>query len=246
MREHPPGVIALPCTEHFRYSRSALSCFAVQRPSLSKLDMRIGMDVALASNVIIQDSLDEGFHWVWFQSDDHVYDDQMLYRLLDHDADVIVPLIARRHPPYALVIYKGEGLETLPDGTVTANYENFAPDEIPSEGIFEVHAAGTGGMLVRRNVFEAIAAPWFESSSGAFTNHDLEFCRKVRDAGFKIHADVESIMTHLGDYAVHPEFKNGRWGMTLDFGNGNGQNQIWFGDDPRKIAEEQQRQEASA
>jgi len=240
MKEHPPGVIALPCTEHFRYSRSALSAMAVKRPSLSKIDMVIGMDVTLASNKIVEDAIDEGFHWVWFQSDDHVYDDQMLYRLLDHDVDVIVPLIARRNPPYALVIYKGEEWETLPDGQVTASYELFPPEEIPGEGIMEVHAAGTGGMLVRTEVFKKIPAPWFESSSGAFTNHDLEFCRKVRDAGFKIHADVESVMTHLSDYAVYPEFKNDRWGITLDFGNGKGSNRIWFGDDPRKVAAAQE------
>ncbi len=240
MKEHPPGVIALPVTEHFRYSRSALSVMAVKRPSLSKVDMVIGMDVTLASNKMVEDALAEGFEWVWFQSDDHVYNDQILYQLLDREVDVIVPLIARRNPPYSLVIYKGEEWETLSDGQVTASYELFDPDEIPSEGIFEVHAAGTGGMLVRCDVFRSIHPPWFESSSGAFTNHDLEFCRKVRDAGFKIHADVECVMTHLSDYAVLPEYKNDRWGITLDFGNGTGSNRIWFGDDPRKVAAEQE------
>ena len=240
MTEHPPGVIALPCGESFRFAHSAIDLFAVRKPEGTFVDVRIGMDVALALNSVIRDMLENtDFQWVWFQADDHLYHDGLLEALLDREQDVIVPLIARRHPPYALVIYKGEEVEILPNGIPTANYENFLQDEIPESGVFPVHAAGSGGMLVRRNVLEAIPDPWFESSSGAFINDDLEFCRKARAAGFEICADADQSMGHCSSYVVIPEHRSGRWGITLDFSEGNGQNRIWFGDDPRKVADEQ-------
>ena len=241
MSEHPPGVIALPCGESFRYVKSAMDLYGVRKPPDTFLDARVGMDVALALNTIVREMLEHDlYQWVWFQADDHLYHEGLLEGLLDRELDVVVPLIARRHPPYSLVIYKGEEVEILPNGIPTANYENFDPDDIPEEGVMPVHAAGSGGMLVRRRALEAIADPWFESSSGAFINDDLEFCRKIRAAGFQIHADVEQRMGHCSNYVVIPEHRNGRWGISLDFSEGNGTNRIWFGDDPRRVAEEQE------
>lgn len=237
---HPPGVVALPCGDSYRSAKSALDLAGVRVPPSSRFDMRMGMDVSLALNTIVRVALeDPEAAWVWFQADDHLYDDDLLLRLLDREVDVVVPLIRRRNPPYDLVIYKGEGVEITEDGIPTANYELFDAEEIPSEGLLPVHAAGSGGMLVRRRVLEAIDPPWFESSSGAFVNDDLEFCRKVRMAGFEIHADVEAVMGHVSQYVVRPERRNDIWGITLDFGDIRGDNVIWFGEDPRKVAERQ-------
>lgn len=241
MSEHPPGVIALPCGESFRFVKSAMDLYGVRKPPDTFVDARVGMDVALALNTIIRQMLEtDHFQWIWFQADDHLYHDGMLEALLDRELDVVVPLIARRHPPYSLVIYKDEDVEILDNGIPTARYDNFAPEEIPDEGTFQVHAAGSGGMLVRRHVLEAIPDPWFESSHGSFINDDLEFCRKVRAAGFEIHADVEQWMGHCSSYVVVPEHRNGRWGIALDFSEGDGTNRIWFGDDPRRVAARQE------
>jgi GT2 family glycosyltransferase len=203
--------------------------------------MVMGMDVTLSLNEIVRDALaDPNCGWVWFQADDHLYDDDALLRLLDRRLDVVVPLISRKAPPYGYVIYKGDGgTELTDDGILMPSYENYDPEDIPAEGTFPVYAAGSGGMLVRRHVLEAIGAPWFESSSGAYVNDDLEFCRKIREAGFEIHCDVEVLLGHIGTYVVRHERRNGRWGIVLDFGTGNGQNLIWLGEDVRKIAERQ-------
>lgn len=241
-REHGPGVVAVPCQTHWRYSRSVLSLIALQRPMNSKVAMVLGMDVTLSLNQIVADTLEGDFEWIWFQSDDHLYDDDSLLRLLDHDLDAVVPLIPKKTPPYGLVIFKDEVEEGVtPYGAPIPQYTNFKADELPDSGLIPVHAAGSGGLLVRRHVLEAIEAPWFSSSSGAYNNDDLEFCRKIRDAGFDIYCDVGVRLGHLSTYVVRADYRNGMMGVTLDFGTGDGTNLIWLGDDPRRIAEEQER-----
>lgn len=241
----PPGVIAIPTQEHWRYTRSMLDAYGCKRPTGSKLSTVMGMDVTLSLNEIVKDALadENDYQWAWFQSDDHLYDDESLLTLLAHDVDVVVPLVAKKAPPYGFVIYKSEYVGMTDEGIPIPEYDHVQLDEIPAEGLFKVYAAGSGGMLVKRRVLEAIAPPWFESSSGAYINDDLEFCRKIRNAGFEIHCDPSVCMGHLSTYVVSPARKNGRWGIQLDFGTGKGDNRIWFGDDPRKIAAEQERLE---
>lgn len=240
---YTPGYIAVPCQDHWRFTRSLIDLVGVQRPIGTKVGVMLGMDVTLSLNETIKDALaDETFQWVWFQSDDHLYPDDALIRMLDRNVDVCVPMISKRSPAYEFVIYKGEGTELTDDGILMPNYDHFQLNEIPTKGLLRVHAAGSGGMLVRRRVLEAIPSPWFESSTGAYVNDDLEFCRKVRDAGFEIYCDVEVCFGHLSTYVVRPETRDDRWGIALDFGNGAAKtNIIWLGDDVRKIAEEQDR-----
>lgn len=240
--EHGPGVVAVPCQEHWRYSRSMLSLIGVQRPMGSKVALVMGMDVTLSLNEIVRDALEGDFEWVWFQSDDHLYDDDSLLRLLDHQLDVVVPLIPKKAPPYGLVIFKDEiGMGDTADGIPIPEYDNFSARELSASGLIKVHAAGSGGMLVKRHVLEDIEPPWFESSSGAYVNDDLEFCRKIRDAGYEIHCDLGVRFGHLSTYVVRADHRNGMMGITLDFGTGDGTNLIWLGDDPRRIAMEQER-----
>ena len=51
-------------------------------------------------------------------------------------------------------------------------------------------------MLVKRHVLEAIGEPYFETFGKQ--NEDLEFCRKIRNAGFKIHVDCDALSATSG------------------------------------------------
>jgi hypothetical protein len=86
--------------------------------------------------------------------------------------------------------------------------------------LHEIYAAGSAGMLIRKHVLDAIKRPVFTTEKG-MQNEDLLFCKKVREAGFKIWCDVDQKMGHIGLHTVYPMWDGNRWGSILDFGNGH-------------------------
>ncbi len=86
-------------------------------------------------------------------------------------------------------------------------------DQFP--GPIEVDYAGTGFMLINRRVIEALAvtAESYEGPNGrvpalymtpvhndGFESEDYHFCRKAREAGFKVMMDPSVRLGHLGQY----------------------------------------------
>lgn len=65
--------------------------------------------------------------------------------------------------------------------------------------IWEIDECGTGCMMVRRDVLEAIEPPRFKGMGDIGT--DIAFCRRVREAGFSIYADLR---VQLGHLVLHP------------------------------------------
>ena len=43
------------------------------------------------------------------------------------------------------------------------------------------------------------------------------FCRKVREAGFRVFASADHTMGHLGIFNVRPMRRGGRWGALTEF-----------------------------
>ena len=186
-----------------------MSLAAVAKPPGSRLAMAKGLSIPSNLNNIIRGLRDQE-DWVWFMGDDHTFHPMILHHLLSRNLDVVVPICSRRRPPFQLVLYDGE------------NEEGHTPiyfAELPETGTFPVYAAGTAGMLVRRHVLDAISDPWFEHAEGEQSTEDLEFCRKVRAAGFQIHADVEARLGHISFINVAPAWRD-EWGVEFDLGVG--------------------------
>lgn len=159
--------------------------------------------------------------WVWFQADDHSFEPSALKKLLDREVDVVAPLILKREPPFNTVAFKEQSDE---------GYWPFSLTELPETGLVHVWAAGSGGMLVRRHVLEAIGQPadkpwnerhWFTYGAGVHMNEDLVLCQRIREAGFDIYLDVEVQIGHRGSFTVVPVHEGGSWGIGLNFGQGS-------------------------
>lgn len=161
------------------------------------MDIRMGVDICGSLNNMIR-----GLHgdWLWIMGDDHAFDPELLPQLLAHDVDVVVPHCLRRNPPWAPVVNSHEE-----DGWQVSA-------ELPEEGLTEIWSAGSAGMLVKRHVFDAIGDPWFTPAADATgLNEDINFCRKVREAGFRIWCDPAALLGHISHYTVYPRFEDGRW-----------------------------------
>jgi hypothetical protein len=82
------------------------------------------------------------------------------------------------------------------------------PDNV---GLVEIDECGTGCLMIRRDVMEAIPKPRFIGMQPVGT--DLAFCRRIREAGFPIYADRRVLLGHLEEDAISmAEFmKTKRW-----------------------------------
>ena len=214
--EHPPGTIIGAGGEFLRCGGFVNSMLDVHRP--------VGTACFIKQSVSIVENLNDCIRqmrgdWIWIQGDDGIFDNGTLMALLDHQVDVVVPLMVKRAPPVSTVIYKdfneGEG------------YMPFDFDELPEDGLLEVFAAGSHGMLIRKHVLEAVGWPksepwekrlWFEYEQGQRLNEDLVLCRRIREAGYKIWCDVETTIGHRGMFTAWPVYENGRWGLGLNMG----------------------------
>jgi len=212
-----PGTIALPTAEIGRFTLFTVSLSATMQPPGCNLSIMCSASVTQNLNAAIRDLRDED-EWVWIIGDDHVWENDCLMRLLaimdaTPEADILVPLVAKRNPPWHLVLFHEAG--TRDDGL--PKWQPFAWEEIPDTGVFEVDAAGSAGMLVRRRVFDEIGDPWFRSTGGVVLNEDVTFCADARDCGYRVFATADVTMGHLGIFNVRPLRRGGRWGALTEF-----------------------------
>jgi hypothetical protein len=146
------------------------------------------------------DAMHEKCTHVLFIDSDMRFPQDMIERLLQHDLDIVATNCARRRMPTGPTaqIYKENGerelVYTMPETT----------------GLQEVGSVGMGVMLIKANVFAKLAEPWFETpwrhDKRGYIGEDVFFCKKARDAGFKIWIDhdVSKEIGHIGMF----EFKH--------------------------------------
>ena len=85
-----------------------------------------------------------------------------------------------------------------------------------SEGLEAVDYVGMGVMMVKREVFEKLDAPWFAIPYSTVGNHyigeDVYFCRKAKEAGFEVLVDhdLSQHVKHIGTFEYSHE---GAWAM---------------------------------
>jgi len=212
-----PGTIVLPTSEIGRYTMFLVSLAATQQPVGTHLSVRASANVTENLNSAIRELRDED-QWLWILGDDHTWQNDCCMRLLqimdDNDeVDVLVPLVCKRSAPWLAVVFHDDGF--YDDGM--HRWRHFDWDEIPDSGIFRIDAAGSAGMLIRREVLDTIGEPWFLSSSGAVLNEDVMFCQRARDEGFAVFATADVTMGHLGIFNVRPLQRDGHWGALTEF-----------------------------
>lgn len=146
------------------------------------------------------DAMREGCTHILFIDSDMRFPQDMIGRLLKHDLDIVATNCARRRMPTGPTaqLYKENGerelVWTMPEST----------------GLQEVGSVGMGVMLIKANVFEALAEPWFETpwrvDKRGYIGEDVYFCQKATAAGFKIWIDhdVSKEIGHIGTF----EFKH--------------------------------------
>jgi hypothetical protein len=129
--------------------------------------------------------------WVLFVDSDVIPSAFDLPRLLSRDKPLIGGVCCRRFPPWDLTAVK--------DGwTGPQDIERVRLATLPRSGVIKVSAVGTGFLLVRSSVLEAIRFPWFKCGQirQDLLLEDTGFCLEAARAGIATYLDCEVRVGH--------------------------------------------------
>jgi hypothetical protein len=179
-------------------------------PLNTAIDWNVGSDRAISRNRIAERSLERGSEWVWFVDDDHTFHGDILGRLLAHEQPVVGALYLQRTTPFLPI--------AMAERDDNGEWWPLDLDACPEHGLVQVEGLGTGGLLVRAEVFHDLEPPWFVHTTKQ--SEDLYFCTRVRDElDLPIYVDMDARLGHLGPAVVVPNYHETEgWVAGLSFG----------------------------
>jgi hypothetical protein len=130
---------------------------------------------------------------ILFWDDDIIPPNDGLMTLLSRDLDMVSGFCTTRGRPVIPCAYRA---------TDDGRYQSLTEFV---EGVQEVDAIGCAFTLIKRQVFEALPAPWFQFICSADirrnVSEDIYFCRMMKKAGFRIWLDFDVQCLHVGQRA---------------------------------------------
>lgn len=209
-----PGLVGIISGDLARYHEFNTSLMQVLIPKGSTWKWVRGNGIAANRNLIAKD-LEPQHEWVWFMDDDQVFEPDILMRLLQHDKDIVQPLVVTRKPPYRAYAYYWNQEKGM--------YDTTPWEKLPTSGLIRVDGTSAGGMLVKKHVFEKMKRPWFEEGmfpESDMLGEDLWFSKKAMELGIETYLDLDTPMGHMSTHAVWPGQAQGKWCVDLDVNHG--------------------------
>jgi len=186
-------LIALPTAKNIE-TDTFLSIYRLDKPDNVHIHLECfyGYNVDQVRNLISYFGIRNNFDYVFFVDSDIVLPQDALTQLLAHGKDVITGVYIQRKPNQSIPeIYPISGGPNIVD-----------PSFYKQKSIVEIGSCGFGGVLVKTNVLKTVGYPQFyyhDSLDFKYTiSEDTDFCRKARDAGFKIYVVPWLRYEHIG------------------------------------------------
>lgn len=195
------GTIGVVADTLSRYTMFYQCLLSLSLPVNTMIDYRVGSDRGRSRNLLVEASLERGSEWMFFVDDDHTFPRDILTRLLSREQPVVASLYLQRTDPFLPIAFA----ERDENG-------DFWPLDLaacPERGLVSVVGAGTGGMLIRSEVFHDIDPPWFVHSTGQ--SEDLYFCNLLAENGIPLYVDLEARLGHVAPFSIYPCWEEGQW-----------------------------------
>ena len=157
----------------------------------------------------IYQALQLGAEWMFLMDVDQLFQVNTIPKLLEsckkYDAKIMSVQYQIGKMPYAHVAgwlkeiqYKGQTEYKFVNSKGDAWKGTYAP---LGEGVVEVDWVGSGGLLIHKDVVEAIGwAPfrdvWNEQGGVRDLGHDVNFCLRAKEKGFKVYVDTDVVSAH--------------------------------------------------
>lgn len=235
-------VIATPCFGGQVSSIYASSIFALQRAvqGMSNLDLKVQLrdgDALITrarANLVAMFLDDPAATHLLFVDADIGFTPEQVFRLIECGADVVAGVYPIKRVNWDKAKRAIEvGRSNVPAAALDYVLEIADPDRIVVvNGFTRVRYAGTGFLMIRRHVLEAMcrhpdyaALQFFrehshdqlatslnrfalfecmiDSATGTYLSEDFAFCRRWTDIGGEIWADIQSSLDHVGPSVFH-------------------------------------------
>ena len=149
---HPPGTIGIVRGELARYTDFEDSMEALEVPRGTVVIRLKGASVARNRNAVAEQMRGK---WLAFFDDDHMVPCDTVLKLLSHRQPIVGASYSAKRPPFYPTCFK-----TMDADGVRLNPWTWT-DLARQPRLVPCLATGTGGMLIRHEVFAKIPAPWF-------------------------------------------------------------------------------------
>lgn len=211
----PKGLFSVLANENARFTAFHSSTASLILPYGSRISFHTGCYVVDSSNRAIM-GMKPDEDWIMLMGDDHMFPPHLVIKLLAQmyrdDLDIIVPHCFKRSFPPAPVLYYLDEKTNLPHPVDLADY--------PEGGLIEVDYAGSAGMVIRKRVIDTMNRegdiPIFQLG-GEKWGEDLDFCRRAKEHGFRVWADLDMPLGHIVNTTLWPTLQGGEWGCEYDF-----------------------------
>lgn len=195
------GMIGLSCSEQGRFTETWVSLFQLREATPDAfMQVACGANIAENRNALAKWFLASGAEWLFYADDDQVFAPNTLTRLLARNTPVVSGLYLAREYPFAPHVYDDA------DDPETA-YTTVGVAET-SNGLLRVKSTGAGALLVRRPVFEKLQTPYWRLGQTVpeAWGDDIDFCRRVREAGFGVYVDLHVGVGHKTNGTIWPQW----------------------------------------
>jgi hypothetical protein len=235
MTETPHIVIATPCFGGMVNQRYMVSAIGLMQ-LCGSLGIKVTLDllgheslITRGRNILVSRFLDDPTttHLLFIDADIG-FDASQVLRMLRFDEDVVAgmyPLKLHDWNCGMRNVVAGEAPDTAPLRYVGAPCEG--EDALAHEGFVSATYAGTGFMMIRRQVLQQMMAAnphlrfsaahvaaqpslspnqyalfdcMIEPETGVYLSEDYTFCRRWRDLGGRIWLDTQGALIHVGQY----------------------------------------------
>lgn len=216
--DYPPGTVALASGMQPRYYEFEDSLDKLQVPEGTVFNRRRSCDIVFNFNNAVRKMQGD---WCWFLGDDHAFAPDILFKFLDYNVDVVVPIAPCKVFPFApCVIHAPE------DGSIyNEDMPLYTWEELSGHGLFALPKGdfiGQAGMLVKKKVLDAIGDPWFKGGkiNPGRMAEDLWFCHEIQELGFTVWIDQDTIFDHWFPVGITAKRHEGEWVPAIRSGAG--------------------------
>jgi len=152
-------------------------------------------DVTDETREVTSPNVEPAIQWVWILHDDCAPDPAALQQLLDASdaattAAVLGPKVLGWHDRRLLL---ETGVTISGSGRRYTGLEKGEHDQGQHDGVRDVLSVGSAGMLVRRDVYDAVGG--FDPNLSMFRD-DLDLCWRINEAGYRVLVVTDAVVHH--------------------------------------------------
>ena len=201
------GTIGIIADATGRYSQFSQCLTNLWQQVNTTIDWAIGSDRSVGRNTIVKRAQDRGSEWVLFIDDDQAFRSDLLKVLLAAEQPVVGALCLQRVAPFMPLVYAEK------DDT------GYWPLDLRSHGnneLIKVRACGSGGMLVRMEVFRQLGdIDWFKHTTEQ--SEDMFFCDRLHETDIPLYCHTGAKLGHIAPAVVFPTMDDDQWCAAVQF-----------------------------